>query len=229
MDIRIVYDNERRQLSLKAGWGFSALLGDYLFDTGKSGPSLLLNLNRLGYDIRDLRGVIISHDHWDHRGGLWDLLQAAGGLKVYACPGFSEEFKDKVHTHGGRLAEVKEFTPIDSGLYLTGEIEGKHRNNRIVEQAAIIKTAQGISVCTGCAHPGVVSVAEKSIEPFPGVPANTVFGGFHLRSWKPEDVEKVIAALRKMGFKSVFAGHCSGNYTKKHATGRLYTGLQFAV
>ena len=59
--------------------------GKFLFDTG-SGLSLLHNARRLGVDLSDLQGIIISHGHYDHTGGLEQVLQETGPVPIYAHP-----------------------------------------------------------------------------------------------------------------------------------------------
>jgi 7,8-dihydropterin-6-yl-methyl-4-(beta-D-ribofuranosyl)aminobenzene 5'-phosphate synthase len=89
MKAAIAYDN-RSVDGFQAGWGFSCVVdGRILFDTGEAAESLLFNLKRLNVSLKDIEAVVISHEHWDHTGGLWKLLEKKSGLKVYGCPGFS--------------------------------------------------------------------------------------------------------------------------------------------
>ncbi len=61
------------------------IAGDFLFDTG-SGLGLLHNCAQLGIDLSSLQGVILSHGHADHCGGLLDVLQQTGPIPVYGHP-----------------------------------------------------------------------------------------------------------------------------------------------
>ncbi len=56
-----------------------------LFDTGQ-GHVLTGNAIELGVDLADVDAVILSHGHYDHTGGLADVLDAARGASVYAHP-----------------------------------------------------------------------------------------------------------------------------------------------
>ena len=56
----------------------------YLFDAGQTG-AVVHNLGLMGISPKTLTGVIISHGHYDHTGGLEAVLaQAAKRLTVYA-------------------------------------------------------------------------------------------------------------------------------------------------
>ncbi len=41
-------------------------------------PSILANIRELGFDPRDIRGIVYSHEHYDHMGGLAALAEATG-------------------------------------------------------------------------------------------------------------------------------------------------------
>ena len=76
MKVRILYDNFAVSRELSVGWGFSCIINDcLLFDAGESGKALLENLHALEVDLDSIEGVVISHDHWDHTGGLWEILK----------------------------------------------------------------------------------------------------------------------------------------------------------
>jgi 7,8-dihydropterin-6-yl-methyl-4-(beta-D-ribofuranosyl)aminobenzene 5'-phosphate synthase len=56
-----------------------------LFDTGQ-GHVLSGNARRLGIPLERTDAVVLSHGHYDHTGGLGDVLQSAGRTRVYAHP-----------------------------------------------------------------------------------------------------------------------------------------------
>ena len=70
--------------------GFAALIepagtAPLLFDTGQ-GLTLLHNARRMNKDLSQVAGVVISHGHYDHAGGLMPLLRECGPKKVYGHP-----------------------------------------------------------------------------------------------------------------------------------------------
>ena len=44
-----------------------------LFDTGLSPDGMVTNADRLGVDLSAVQGVVLSHGHFDHAGGLAGL------------------------------------------------------------------------------------------------------------------------------------------------------------
>ena len=57
-----------------------------LFDTGMSGSVLMHNLRVLGIDPQEMGGIVLSHAHHDHTGGLSNLLSEKPGTPLYASP-----------------------------------------------------------------------------------------------------------------------------------------------
>ena len=61
-------------------WGYSALVEvdgkKILFDTGARPETVLQNANEMGIDLSDVEDVFLSHNHWDHTGGLLTLRAA---------------------------------------------------------------------------------------------------------------------------------------------------------
>lgn len=125
--------------------GFACLLegpfGTWLFDTG-SGSTLLNNLSVLEHDADAIEGVILSHGHYDHGGGLLPLLQKIGPRPVYAHPEiFRERFwqgqheernislpqsREELESAGASFLLSNDLTELAPGLYLSGKI---HRDN----------------------------------------------------------------------------------------------------
>jgi 7,8-dihydropterin-6-yl-methyl-4-(beta-D-ribofuranosyl)aminobenzene 5'-phosphate synthase len=58
-------------------WGYSALVEvdghKILYDTGASADMVLKNAKALHIDLSDVEDVVLSHNHWDHVGGLMTL------------------------------------------------------------------------------------------------------------------------------------------------------------
>ena len=212
MEIKVLFDKLNVNEKFSAGWGFSVLVDDcILFDTGEKPSLLLKNMESMDADISGIRAVVISHDHWDHTGGLWKILSAREGLEVYGCPGFSSGFKSKVCKLKGKLIELDKVTEIAKGIYATGEIPGEYKGQYMPEQALVVRSDNGISVITGCAHPGIVEILGKVREAFGSEDIYLVFGGFHMTGKDKRTIDIIVEEFRKMGVKKVGPCHCSGD------------------
>ena len=152
MTITIIYDNETLKKDLKADWGFACLVEAYdkkiLFDTGASGPILLDNMKKLAIDPGIVDEIIISHDHWDHTGGLFDFLKIHP-VKVYV-PSSSQKFLADIE-----MIKVKDSFQIHENIFSTGELEN-------IEQSLIIRTEKGTVLIAGCAHSGVKNILKAA-------------------------------------------------------------------
>ncbi|MGQ9588332.1 MAG: MBL fold metallo-hydrolase [Thermoplasmata archaeon] len=191
MRLSIAYDSEALR-GFEPGWGFSAILSvenvNILFDCGWDGHVLRRNLGRLGYNLADIHMVFLSHSHWDHIGGLPEVLQdvAMGDtLNVVLHDGFSQNLRKEI----GRKAmvtEVKGPREIAPGIWSTGAL-GKD----IKEHALLACVGDGGLLLTGCAHPGIREVVFKAREI---APVTWLVGGFHDASLAdlPADLRKVV-------------------------------------
>ena len=155
MKITIVYDNQADE-GLKSGWGFSCLIETeekILFDTGDSGENLIYNFRQLNIQPESIAAVVLSHNHWDHTGGLKEFSKLNNNARVFRPKSFSKP------------------TEISPGVHSTGAL-GK----LIKEQSLVVNTERGNIVITGCAHPGLAKIIDKATELGK---IHGVLGGFH--------------------------------------------------
>jgi len=212
MVVKIIFDKNAVDNKYHTGWGVSFLVNDeILFDTGENGGWLLENMSYFGFDPNKLKAVVISHDHWDHWGGLWDLLVKKKGQKVYICHAFSQEFKKKAESLGADIIEAPKCIEISKNIFITGEISGEYKGKNMPEQALVLKTKNGLTIITGCAHPGIIKMTEKVRADFPGEPIYLVMGGFHLMESDRGAIEIVAENFKKMNIIKAGPTHCSGD------------------
>ena len=213
MELAIIYDNTSARDDMLSGWGFSCLVGGrVLFDTGEDYESLRSNLSTMGADIGRIEAVVLSHDHWDHTGGVEGFLREAGpGIAVYGCSDTERPLRKKISNNGGEFIEAESPTEIAQGIYTTGQINGSYKGSGIMEQSLAFKTVRGVSVVTGCSHPGIVKIVRRVKELFPGEDIPLVMGGFHLRDDSAERVHSIARKMRELGAEKAAPAHCSGD------------------
>lgn len=120
------------------GWGIflETDQGNFLFDTGQ-GLALINNARVLKKDLSSIKGIMLSHHHCDHTGGLLRALSSTGPVDVYSHPGLFKEgylirtgskyigvpfAKIALENKGANFKFNTDFTEIVPGMYLTGEV-----------------------------------------------------------------------------------------------------------
>lgn len=214
MKIRILSDNhnmdEERFLT---AWGFSCLVGEeVLLDTGESGEVLLYNSKEMGVDLNRVKKVIISHDHYDHTGGLPEFLKVNSKAEVWVLSDFSPSTKDMVKELGGHLVINDEFREISPNIYTTGEIPGYYGGNYLPEQSLIIKEKGKLAIITGCSHPGILNIVGRVKEAF-SLPISLVVGGLHLLGEEERKSKVIGEELLDLGVERIAPAHCVGEDT----------------
>jgi 7,8-dihydropterin-6-yl-methyl-4-(beta-D-ribofuranosyl)aminobenzene 5'-phosphate synthase len=206
--ITVAFDNVPFAPELTTAWGFAAVVEaggeSVLFDTGGDGPTLLGNLRRLGIDPRSIAAVVLSHAHGDHVGGLADLLAQRPGIVVFMPRSFPPELRQRAEQLGARVEIVSGARRLRGNLHSTGEL-----GDGIAEQALIVDDPDGPIVLTGCAHPGIVAIAEAAHRQ-QGRPVALLMGGFHLLRLGEREIGETARALRAAGVERIAPSHCTG-------------------
>ncbi len=216
MQLKIVFNNDAIRPDLFGGWGFACLVDNrILFDTGEDSDHLAHNLAAMDIDPRQIEAVILSHDHWDHTGGLAAILDRTRPVPVYACCELSRETRHTIRQRGGELIELEDWLDLDQNLFLTGALAGIHQNNIIQEQALVIRTGKGLSIITGCAHPGIVKIIEVVKMRFDDQPLQAVLGGFHLHAASDGAIHRIVRRFKELGVSAAGPAHCSGRSAQK--------------
>jgi 7,8-dihydropterin-6-yl-methyl-4-(beta-D-ribofuranosyl)aminobenzene 5'-phosphate synthase len=148
MRITILCENTVGRLIGLGEHGFSAFIetdqGNYLFDTGR-GHSIVKNALELNKDLRTTKKIFLSHGHYDHSGGLSEVLKLRGSVDVHGHPHI---FLDRFHvikegeketrrfvglpfkrsyleSLGANFILNKDFMEIEKRIFLTGEVPRK--------------------------------------------------------------------------------------------------------
>ena len=209
--VTILYDNYSTSPGFKTAWGFSCLVNrNVLFDTGGDFDILSHNAACRKVNLSHVHSVVISHNHWDHTGGLWGLLKQSPGLDVYLCPGFGKGLAQKIRRSGGRPLAFKGWKSIGRGIWLTAEMKGRYKDAPITERAIVLSSGKKLTVITGCAHPGPLRIIENVKARFSGKPIRCFLGGLHLKDASVSEIRRIAAALKALGVNKVVASHCTG-------------------
>jgi 7,8-dihydropterin-6-yl-methyl-4-(beta-D-ribofuranosyl)aminobenzene 5'-phosphate synthase len=159
-----------------------------LFDVGfnpraRARSALVANADALGVDLGSLDGVVVSHLHPDHVGGLGNLRRRTfsfaaeplepKGLPAYVPTQMRHDRADVLVTTAPRVIApgVAVLPPLPRMLFWLGPV---------VEQALVVNVRGfGLVLVSGCGHPPIdrmLGVAEQVLD----VPIRAVVGGLHL-------------------------------------------------
>jgi 7,8-dihydropterin-6-yl-methyl-4-(beta-D-ribofuranosyl)aminobenzene 5'-phosphate synthase len=207
--ITVLFDNYLHRDDLTALWGFSAYIElpgkTILFDTGSNGRVLLRNAKLLRKEIGKVDTLFLTHHHWDHIGGLDSVIERHPGIDIVAPSSLSPRLIRDLRSMVRSVDVVEENAQeVIDGVYTTGMM-----GEEVQEQSLVIDTDEGLIVITGCAHGGIVEIAERA-KAMLGKEVLLLVGGFHLADESEERILKVIDALEKLGVTYVSPTHCSG-------------------
>jgi 7,8-dihydropterin-6-yl-methyl-4-(beta-D-ribofuranosyl)aminobenzene 5'-phosphate synthase len=159
-----------------------------LFDSGlnfrhQARSALMRNADSLQVDLQHLDGIVISHLHQDHVGGMRSqrrrtfALSAepleSKGLPAYVPTPMTHDRADVVLTTGPRVIAtgMAVLPPLPVMMFWLGPV---------AEQALVVNVRGfGLVLVSGCGHPGIermLAVAERVLD----VPVKGVVGGLHL-------------------------------------------------
>lgn len=219
--ILILYDNRTTRDTIIPGWGFSALIElsgrRILFDTGADNLVLEHNARILKVNLALTDALALSHEHCDHMGALYFALRE--GLEVYYPASFSSSFTERIGQAKAHGHPVSQAVEIIAGIHSTGEL-----GTTVREQALVVEGKDGPILVTGCAHPGIVEVAQVATT-VAGDPLQLILGGFHLLYTKDNEVQAIASDLKQIGVRRIAPCHCTGERAMellKGAFGKAY-------
>ena len=214
LEIRVIYDNTSARSDVQADWGFAAVVTfggrRVLFDSGTNPELFLTNLEKMEVDPSSIRQAVISHQHPDHRNGIYKLFPLQPAMRTHFLKAFYEKAYEEATAVGMKPNRVTGPFEVEPGVYSTGMIASDPP-----EQSLAVETSKGIVLLVGCGHPGVVNIVE-TVEKQRGVDSiRLLLGGFHMLRQNEDEISSQIAKLKQLNVRRVMPAHCSGDLAKR--------------
>src|SRR6266699_3423249 len=237
----------RETTTLAGEWGLSLHLesksagagGQYLLDFGYTPEILLRNFDLLGIAPERLDGLILSHAHRDHFGGMVGFVEhhrsrmrdeeprSWGALDAAALEAARVETVACEHAHAlsgpftsGRIARQSFervlpntlVEPTAADHYSADERRGRLVPDRHPDEHATcyVVEGRGLVVISSCGHCGLINTIRTAMAVANVDKLHAVIGGFHLGVAPPDYVEHTIAELKALSPDVVLPMHCSG-------------------
>lgn len=216
-----------------------------LFDTGQ-GSALAHNARRLRVPLEKTDAVVLSHGHYDHAGGLAEILKLAPAARVILHPsalfprfslhpgkpprsiGMPPSALDAcLRTRPGQIVWATRPVSVANGISVTGPIPRRNAyedaggpfyldtNRRekdpfVDDQALWIDSPEGLIVCVGCCHAGLVNTLNHIRRTSGSRRIRAVIGGFHLGAASRDRLQRTADALESLSPVLLAPCHCTG-------------------
>jgi len=191
-----------------SGWGLSLyIVADnitILFDFGPSPEALLHNAKMLNLDLCHVDFYVLSHEHFDHLGGIVAIARQCRIGTVYVPAHVSTNVVKYLLKLGLNVVKVEKLHVLSPGVYIV-----EFRQPLAEQVLAINVCGRGLVVFTGCAHPGILNIVEKLKETIKK-PIYGIIGGLHLIGKPEAEVRKIVQELVKENVSIIVPPHCSG-------------------
>ena len=243
--VTVLSENSSSQKRLKSEHGLSFYIetetNKYLFDTGAS-DIFKRNAEILKINLEDTDAVVVSHNHYDHTGGLEFLYDK----KVYVHNQFFQKKYKKIEGQfidigisqresaytRLQFEKIEKTIAIDANTQIICDFKKNDYEDYFYlkvnetmqpdvfadELAMSFNTTKGLVIVTGCSHSGIIHIIDKAIDVNKTKNIYALLGGFHLSKVSEEENKIVAEKLRTYQIGNIGISHCTGDKLIKYQT-----------
>ena len=202
---QILYDTSEPALAgMKPDFGYAVYIHAdgkrILLDTGTDPDLMEHNLAVAGIDVNELHMVVVSHNHYDHAGGLARIRSMNPEIPVFIPP--------------NQVFSVGDVQIVEDHLQVTPNIFVIRGRSKVPtagisdDLSIVVRSRSGPHVLSTCSHSGVAQIVDRARE-VTGEDVYYFSGGARLVSRPLADTRLVSAALDQRKVQVVSPSHCS--------------------
>ncbi len=193
----------------------------YLFDTSAIYEGFMYNVESLGLQLEDIQTIVLSHNHLDHSGALFRLVDKFTNQQLLLPPdmqqineeGYNPSYRtEKKEKSIQKLLDYKNTSIITHGkhleenLYTTGALDAPDK-----EQSLVISVPhKGLVILVGCSHPTIPVIVEHARKISGVEKIYGIIGGLHYARREKEELLKNIHYLESLNLDFIVPSHCTG-------------------
>ncbi|MDO4461155.1 MAG: MBL fold metallo-hydrolase [Bacteroidia bacterium] len=234
-------------MALKSEHGLSVFVhvdGEkWLLDAGQT-DKILYNANQAGIDFEQLNGIIVSHGHYDHAGGVSHIVKSVDRAPVVYAHQLSAIAKYSVATGGGMkkpngwlaVGDV-DVAWLGSGVVqLSDKVkvftlpQDAPKNERLMQQRCgvyepdpfrdeiftLITDSEGRTLLyAGCTHHTLELLLPYLFEELGIEKIDAFIGGLHLMGRSEEQIRESLEVSKRYNVGRWYVNHCTGDEAVK--------------
>lgn len=202
---QILYDTSEPAVpGLKPGFGYAVYIHAdgkrILLDTGTDADVMEHNLTAAGVDVGELDMVVVSHNHFDHAGGLKRIRAMSPDVPVYVPP-------DQVFSVDD-VQVVEDYLQVTSKVFVIRGHTDVPTAGISDDLSVVLHGLPGPYVLSTCSHSGVGQILDRASK-LTGDDVYYFSGGARLVHRPAADTRLVAEALERRRIQVVSPSHCS--------------------
>lgn len=250
MRVSVLIENTARKPGLTAEHGLSLYIETgamrILFDTGATG-AFAENAVKMGVDLSKVDGLILSHGHYDHGGGLEAFFKCNSTAPVYLSRHAFGQYYNGAGKYIGLLPHLQHhprLIPVEDRLELAAGVtleccldrevkcpvepyglqvlkDGSFVPEEFIHEL-YLTVEEDQKICfSGCAHRGVENILHW-------LTPDILIGGFHFKQLHPGDLrlEQAAKSLQESPCE-YYTCHCTGQVQYDYLKERLGNKLHY--
>ena len=211
--IRVLLENFSINKQYKAKHGLSVLIeyhgGTILLDTGPD-KKFIENARKMNIDLSKIDMLFLSHNHYDHTGGLNEFIRLNHNIPVYLMDNINNSYYAKTFLlpvsiglnlrkkYRSSVNQINDDLIINNNIYFLkntvsenikpthNKVLFKRENGKMVhdtfdhEGILVLEDNNELLIFNSCSHNGILNIIETVKRKIPGKVIRSYIGGLHL-------------------------------------------------